>query len=47
MLGIRMQVADDSVKSVDLEEVFLRWVVMQALSSSAVHTVYPFFRLLI
>lgn len=47
MLGIRMQVADDSIKCVDLEEVFLRWVVMQALSSSAVHTVYPFFRLLI
>lgn len=47
MLGIRMQVADESVKCVDLEETFLRWVVMWALSSSAAHTVYPLFCLLI
>ena len=47
VLGIRMQVADDSVKCVELEETFLRRVVMWALSSFAVHTVYPFFCLLI
>ena len=47
VLGIRMQVADESVKCVDLEETFLRWVVMWALSSSAAHTVYPLFCLLI
>ena len=46
MLGIMMQVADDSVKCVDLEETFLRWAVMWALSSSTVHTVYPVFCLL-
>ena len=32
MLGIMVQVADDSVKCVDLEKIFLRWAVMWALS---------------